>query len=125
MARLSEDLALSKKALGLIDELVKRGDGTTPKHSMPSVRSARRRRRSDGRPTASELIREASYDAILQANHPMDRNELLNALTAKGVAVPSDDPAKFIGRVLWRSKLFVNEGDGYWLADHPRTTTLT
>lgn len=124
MARLSEDLALSKKALELIDELVRRGGAAVPPHSTQSIRATRRRRRSDGGPTASELIREASYEALLQANHPLDRNELLKVLTEKGVVIPGEDPAKFIGRVLWRSDLFENDGDGYCLADRPRTAIV-
>jgi len=54
---------------------------------------------------------------LKQAQRPLGRMELLQFITAMGVEVPGKDPAKFVGRVLWRDSQFVNEGDGYKLVD--------
>jgi cell division septum initiation protein DivIVA len=65
--------------------------------------------------SAADLIRKAAISAVKAQQRPMTRSEILTALQARGVKVPSNDPAKFVGRVLWRAAEFVNVGTGYWL----------
>lgn len=56
---------------------------------------------------------------IRERGMPMQRGEILDALAASDVELESQDPAKYIGTILWRnSSRFVNvPGEGYTLPD--------
>ncbi|WP_156369181.1 hypothetical protein [Aureimonas sp. Leaf324] len=75
---------------------------------------------SQARPaTTSALIREGARKVLRETGRPMNRAELLEALRGRGVEVKATDPARAVGRVLWRSEEFVHLDDGYWLAAVP------
>lgn len=69
--------------------------------------------------TTSALIREGARTVLQETGRPMNRAELLEALRGRGVEVKATDPARAVGRVLWRSEEFVHLNDGYWLAAVP------
>jgi len=52
---------------------------------------------------------------------PMQRGELVAAVEERGVTIPSEDKARYLGTILWRNRdQFVNIPEaGYWLADAP------
>lgn len=68
----------------------------------------------------ASILRDATIKILAKSDRPLNRNEILDGLHAAGIDIDKDDPAKFLTRVLWRSKELVNEGDGYWLASRPR-----
>lgn len=56
--------------------------------------------------------------AVLEeAGKPMSRTALAEALEKKGVILPSEDKARYLGTILWRNQnRFTNiNGKGYWL----------
>lgn len=40
-------------------------------------------------------------------------------MTDAGLSLSAKEPARRIGKVLWKSPDFISEADGYWLADRP------
>lgn len=68
----------------------------------------------------ASILRDATISILAKSDRPLNRNEILAELHAAGIDIDKDDPAKFLTRVLWRTKELVNEGDGYWLASRPR-----
>lgn len=68
----------------------------------------------------ASILRDAAISILAKSDRPLDRNEILAGILAAGIDIDKDDPAKFLTRVLWRTKELVNEGDGYWLASRPR-----
>ncbi|MCS4091353.1 hypothetical protein [Rhizobium sp. BK176] len=80
-------------------------------------RTGRNRRKKQ---TLSGILREKAVEQLSIAERPLQRTELLELITAAGVAIDKKDPAKFLSRVLWRAPELVNDGDGYWLASRPK-----
>jgi len=117
MATWSQAITQRRKMLALIDEMRGRANPHAQSVWIGTNRPTRHRRKSDGNASASEQVRKAAIRVLKQAQRPLGRMELLQFITAMGVEVPGKDPAKFVGRVLWRDSQFVNEGDGYKLVD--------
>ncbi len=117
MATWGQAITQRRKMLALIDEMRGRANPHAQSVWIGANRPTRHRRRSDGNASASEQIRNAAIRVLKQAQRPLGRMELLQFITAMGVEVPGKDPAKFVGRVLWRDSQFINEGDGYKLTD--------
>lgn len=70
----------------------------------------------------AEVIRRFARQAILGAGRPLNRGELLKMMSDSGLTLSAKEPARRIGKVLWKSPDFTSEADGYWLADHPIPT---
>lgn len=70
--------------------------------------------------TLSKRLRNIAISELLAADRPLDRNELLNRILERGLQIDKKEPAKFLTRVLWRTKELVNEGDGYWIKSRPK-----
>ena len=51
----------------------------------------------------------------------MTRGQLNDALRERGVVVPGNDPARYVGTIMWRNQdMFESvEGQGYWLKGEP------
>lgn len=71
------------------------------------------RRRVRGGTDADTLV-EAMKSLLREAGQPMTRTELVNALETAGYPVGGADKSKNLGTIIWRSKAFDNQGDGYW-----------
>jgi hypothetical protein len=57
---------------------------------------------------------------ILVANgRPMTRTQIIEALKGKGITMPAQDEARYLGTILWRFRNdFINiDGEGYWPRD--------
>jgi hypothetical protein len=67
-----------------------------------------------GRPSSFAEIMER---IIRDARRPLTRSELALELEQRGIAIPSEDKARYLGTILWRNnKRFVNiAGKGYYL----------
>lgn len=74
---------------------------------------------SHGMKTDADLIRQFARQAILGAGRPLNRGELLRMMSEAGLTLSAKEPARRIGKVLWKSPDFTSEADGYWLADRP------
>lgn len=74
--------------------------------------SRTRRRRG----TPSEIARIAER-VLLDEKRPLNRRQLVDALEARNVEIPSEDKARYLGTVLWRNQeVFEHiEGRGYWV----------
>lgn len=81
--------------------------------SIPTVRYHTKPKRR-GNPSA---IADAVEALLREADRPMTRGELADGLAERGITIPSEDKARYVGTVLWRdADRFVNlEGRGYWL----------
>lgn len=68
---------------------------------------------------------EIAERIIKDEGHPMTRAELVSAIEARGVPIPSSDKPRYIGTILWRNQdKFENiEGAGYWLRGQPLNPT--
>lgn len=107
VAASSQALALpsQESGKGIVSLAVENGD----KSAAPVEK-----RRERARP---EAFAEHMERIIRDAGRPMTRGEIVKALQARDIAIPSDDPARYLGTIAWRHKgTFVNiEGKGYWL----------
>lgn len=86
---------------------------SAPKHSgAPAVRQGAKR--YDYR-----QIRDAARTALLEAQHPLTREPLLEALVKRGLQIGGRNKARNLGTMMWRMREeFVNiEGEGYWPKD--------
>jgi hypothetical protein len=76
--------------------------------------------KSRGRPAE---FAEVMALIIGETGRPMSRTELVDAVEKRGIEVPSEDKARYLGTILWRNReRFVNvPGSGYILEDmmHP------
>jgi hypothetical protein len=79
-------------------------------------------RKSRQKPSDSDIIIGFSRQAMLSAGKPMTRYELLEAMNAAGIKLASKDPARRIGKVLWRSEGFISTETGYWLTESDRSS---
>ncbi|WP_279480381.1 hypothetical protein [Aureimonas sp. SK2] len=121
LARLQAHLAVLREFQGSLMRVVevpKRGAS-----GLPGDRQAGGETAADADPTrpatTSALIREGARRVLEETGRPMNRAELLEALRGRGVEVKATDPARAVGRVLWRSEEFVHLDGGYWLAAVP------
>lgn len=110
LAEIDQYIELHRRLFGEPNEQRVSGVNPTP--------GARRPRKTSQNPIEVANRAEA---ALRNANHPLTRGQILDAITKDGFEVPAKDPAKYLGTVLWRnSERFVNiEGEGYWLKDLP------
>lgn len=77
----------------------------------PSASNGGRKRGPNGSP-ADEIV-AAAIIAVNKANKPLTRYELVDAVEARNLTVGGADKARNMGTILWRSKAFDNEGEGY------------
>src|SRR5690606_21375808 len=77
-------------------------------------------RRAKRRITPAELADEVEK-VIRAAYRPFTRGQLVDQLAQRGIEVPSEDAARYLGTILWRQKdRFENrEGEGYWIKGLP------
>ncbi len=67
------------------------------------------------RPTRPAVFVKAIETVLRRAGKPMSRAEIVEALAKEGVAIPSTDPVRYIGTILWRDETFEGVEGGYWL----------
>lgn len=62
-------------------------------------------------------IAEIILRIIREVGQPMTRGQIVRALEARDIVIPTTDKGKYVGTVAWRHKgLLTNiEGRGYWL----------
>lgn len=84
--------------------------------AMPAARGAAGppKRRKPRAGSDAEVIREFAAEAMRRAGRPLNRNEVLTAMTEAGISLAAQDPALRIGRTLLRSDDYRSEKDGYW-----------
>ncbi|WP_283196538.1 hypothetical protein [Rhizobium sp. BT04] len=85
----------------------------------PSLKSGPRTTRGK-KNSISSKVREFALSELAASDRPLDRSEILKRIVDAGIVIETRDPAKFLSRVLWRTKELINDGDGYWLASRPR-----
>ena len=68
-----------------------------------------------------EAVAKAAQAIIRQKGHPVDRNELLAALTAAGLRINGKSPLVTLSTMLWRMKTTILHlpSFGYWDASLP------
>lgn len=83
-----------------------------------AVEPAPTRKKRRGNP---DVIASAVERIIRDSGHPMVRSAIAEALEARGIEIPSNDKARYVGTVLWRqSDRFVNlNKEGYWIKGVP------
>jgi hypothetical protein len=66
-------------------------------------------------------IASAVREILIEADRPMRRGEIAEALTRRGIVVPGADKSKNVGTIIWRhSREFISLPNlGYWLKDRP------
>ena len=66
-----------------------------------------------------EDVADAAYMAILEWEKPVSRDELLNAVTERGMIIEGKDRVGVFTTMMWRmrDKIVKLESGGYWLAD--------
>lgn len=70
-----------------------------------------RKPRSNG-----DFVAEFARRLLTEANRPLDRSEILEAILARGYSLDVTNPPKFIGKTLWGHKDFIHiDKRGYWL----------
>jgi len=88
-----------------------------PAARQPKVAGKRARPEVVRSPRTSRPANFANLvDEILaELGRPMTRAELVNAIEARGVSIPSGDKQRYLGTILWRRRdLFVHhDGVGY------------
>lgn len=67
----------------------------------------------------SATVRSFAMRALRNSGRPMTRRELLDLLLEAGVEVPGEDPAKRIGKIMWKAREFVGTDQGYWIEGEP------
>jgi hypothetical protein len=68
------------------------------------------------RPNRPAVYIKAIEHVLRRTGKPLTRAEIVEALAKDGVTIPSADPVRYVGTILWRgNKIFENNGDGYWL----------
>ena len=65
------------------------------------------------RGSSPEEITAAAIKAVNEANRPMTRYELVDAVESQGLRVGGTDKPRNMGTILWRSGAFDNDGEGY------------
>lgn len=73
-----------------------------------------------GRPADFANIMER---VLADVGKPMQRGKLVEAVEGRGVEIPADDKARYLGTILWRHKdRFVNIPNlGYWLRNEGKS----
>jgi uncharacterized protein YoxC len=67
------------------------------------------------RETNEAKVLRLAKEVLSTADIPLDRHDLLIELRRRGFSTSVVDPAKFIGKALWKSPDFVHhKRDGYW-----------
>lgn len=86
-------------------------DETTVKKALP-----RERQRSSS-VSAAQTIRRFVTELLLESKRPLNRNEILEEMSLKGIYLNVANPAKRLNKVMWESKEFVHLSKGYWFAE--------
>jgi hypothetical protein len=74
------------------------------------------RRRGPQKDSKTAAVLNRARQVLLAAGRPLPRAELLAAMNSEGFEIKTKDPARFIGRALWRSSDFVHiRKEGYWI----------
>ena len=75
-------------------------------------------------PTVKRKVRPADLVVIIErmlraSGQPMQRGEIVDALASGNIELESQDPARYVGTILWRNgDRFINvPGEGYTLSD--------
>ena len=97
-----------------------RRHGSKAGQKLLALTTAEHGKKPRGRPAE---IADAVAEILASSSRSMTRGDLAKALLKKGYQLPSTDPAKYIGTILWRQQeRFVNrEGEGYSLRRRRRS----
>jgi len=89
--------------------------GTESEHMAIDIRIAH------GVTRNAHVIRNMCKEAILEAERPLQRTQLIEAIERKGIFLNVSDKPNYLGTIMWRAKdEFVNLKDfGYWPRDIP------
>lgn len=101
-----------------------RGNVSTVSANHPvdnSQKTARRNRPSGATP---KEIAEIMERVIREADRPLSRGEIVDALERREIEIPAKDKPRYVGTIAWRNKgNFLNiDGRGYWLRNVPLTS---
>jgi len=112
---LSKDLG--PKAQGVVDEILASREGAEAAFDSALTRLGAPKRERGLLPPRDIAL--AARDALLAANRPMDRGELVAELEKRGIPLAGKDKNKNLGTIIWRHpELFVRVGNlGYWVKD--------
>lgn len=78
---------------------------------VPTKRRAGGRRHRPG--SDAYIVLTVARNAIREAGHPLDRNQIIAAINASGHELKSRNPGPYVNKVMWGSEEFRNVGDGY------------
>lgn len=108
-----------KRDLEKIENAITALEDVITTKGAPSLASGQRKRRGK-KNSISSKIRDFAVAELAASDRPLDRSEILQRIVDSGIVIETRDPAKFLSRVLWRTKELINDGSGYWLASRPR-----
>lgn len=107
---------LRKARLGLTGETAKKAPASSNDTGTPEDFAPRQRERKG---TIAWTVRREAYAVLRLHGRPLNRSELLEALTARGVSIDTADAKKTVSRILWQAPEFEHLDTGYWLKDVP------
>ncbi|MFK4255701.1 hypothetical protein [Agrobacterium tumefaciens] len=108
-----------KRDLEKIENAITALEDVMTTRGSPSSVSGQRKRKGK-KNSISSKIRDFAIAELTASDRPLDRSEILEKIVDAGIVIQTRDPAKFLSRVLWRTKELINDGSGYWLASRPR-----
>ncbi|OLP59589.1 hypothetical protein BJF93_20465 [Xaviernesmea oryzae] len=108
-----------KRDLEKIENAITALEDVMTTKGSPSSASGKRKRKGK-KNSISSKIRDFAIAELTASDRPLDRSEILEKIVDAGIVIQTRDPAKFLSRVLWRTKELINDGSGYWLASRPR-----
>lgn len=86
---------------------------------VENAKRAPRRNRPEG--ATPKEIAELMERVIREADRPLSRGEIVEAIERREVQLPAADKNRYVGTIAWRNKgTFLNiDGRGYWLRNEP------
>lgn len=108
-----------KRDLEKIENAITALEDVMTTRGSPSSASDQRKKKGK-KNSISSKIRDFAIAELTASDRPLDRSEILEKIVDAGIVIQTRDPAKFLSRVLWRTKELINDGSGYWLASRPR-----
>lgn len=110
---IEEKITKATAARNLLGELLSSSDTASIVAHPPK----RRGRRGPSKDSQTSEVLARARKVLLEIRRPLGRAELLDAIQTDGFVIETNDPARFIGRALWRSSEFIHiPKKGYWLA---------
>lgn len=73
-----------------------------------------------GETSRPSVVADAVHALLCAAGEPMQRGDIVRALEAQGVRLPSVDKARYVGTIIWRDKRVISAGQqGYVVKEPP------